>query len=178
MADSAGVLPAKTSDLWIGGLRAAAHTTQISATFSPTVVDVTALGSAVGQTHKDALEGNLTLALLYKPDAHQDHIMRLWDSALAGAAAVPVVMAHGDRIRIGEVVSILCVQPTDMSIDTTAKDVIRVNLTATWDGAAVTGALKSTQTATGNLPMVSTESTDFGLQAITNRGAPTRTRPP
>ena len=175
MADGSGVLPAKSNDIWIDGYRATASTTRITPDFTPPTTDVTVVSSAQGQIHKDVLDGNLTLELLYKQDAHEDHVARQWDSGVAGARAIPVVIAHGDKIRIGQVVSIICVQPDNMTLTEEAKNVVRMTLTATWDGAAVTGVLQSTQAATGNLPMVSTDTSDYAVQAINNRGPDTHT---
>ena len=176
MADGNGVLPAKSNDIWIDGYRANASTTRITPDFTPPTTDVSVISSTQGQIHKDVIDGNLNIDLFYKEDAHEDHVARQWDSGVAGARAIPIVVAHGNQIRVGEVVSIICVQPQDMNLSAEPKNVLRLSLTATWDGAAVTGVLQSTQTADGNLPMVSTETTDYAVQAISNRGPDTHTQ--
>ena len=126
MADGFNPLPAKSNDIWIDGFRANASTTRISVDIAPPTTDVSVISSEHGQAHKDVVDGNLTLELLYKEDAHEDHVSRQWDSGIAGSRAISVVVAHGNKIRVGEVVSVICVQPGDMNLSAEPKNVIRL----------------------------------------------------
>ena len=172
---SVNTLSSKDAQLWIGGLQANADTTSVTANIAAATQDVSTIGSALGQTWKETIDGDITLSLLYKNRAHEQRLYRFWDDAVARGEIVTAVWSLGKRIAIGEPVAIACLKATDLSLTSQPKDVLRLELSAVLDGGFVAGVLKSTQTAAGNEPMTSTATSDFGLQAISNRGPATHT---
>lgn len=171
MAEGLGVLPAKAFDAWIGGVRLERAVTEFGDNEAHMMVDTSVLDGEVGETYKEIPDGNLSISVLFKANMEiEGQLLSLWARA-EGTEPVPIVIAHGRKIAIGETVSVITVQPTTASKMMTPKEVQRITLEAVWDGCSVTGILKSGQgSAAGVQPMVSTTSTDFSNLAVNTRG--------
>ena len=171
MAEGLGVLPAKAFDAWIGGVRLERAVTEFGDNEAHMMVDTSVLDGEVGETYKEIPDGNLRIDVLFKANMEQaNQLLSLWARA-EGTEAVPLVIAHGRKIAIGETVSVITVQPTTSAKTMTPKDVQRIVLEAVWDGCSVTGTLQSGQSsADGVMPMTSEQTTDYSALAVNTRG--------
>ena len=66
MAEGIGVLPVKSFDSWIGGVRLERAVTEYAETDAHMMVDTSTLDSELGETYKEIPDGNLRIDILFK----------------------------------------------------------------------------------------------------------------
>lgn len=174
MATGLSSLPAKSNDLWVAGWNASADSYQIRHMIAAASEDVSVMDSGIAQTHKDVPDGDFTISAFYRSQGTAERIYKRWLEE-PGEEPLPLLMAAGDGISVGEAVIAACVEPVSLSMGGSAKTAIRLDATLKLNGQLIFGILRSSQTSVGNRPLRTTAPTDLATLAVNTASGVVRT---